>query len=567
MSLGSGTRACLHFGGPTALLVVLTFAVGACQSAQCGEGLYADRGECFELKCGPCGPHQFCDKSEPPPVCRCAPGYAGDPCTFEGLILDPSFRQEVDTGAWVNEGGKGAFVATDEPGDRDLGVGVLRTSVVCNAGSLLQTVQIPTYEVAEAFVAEVEYRTEVVDEAEGELELAIGFNRSWQQLPPSSGWTTQSFCLGEGAYGEEAGGSPVDVRISASKPLRSCTSAAPEIKVGYFDIGPDTEGKCPAPGSVVNGTADDDGAPWTWFAEDDASAGIVSGAGETKSDGARLSLAADAAGRAAISTQISVPLPTSMRSPALRFWWRGTTQRLFEVKLGKFKFAGLDERGRQVDTLVGTIDTEVNDNLGVERTYCLPPWTHGSVFDLSFSLLEGQSSENVEFVVDNVAIVDADDCESVDGLLDPGFDAGAKRWFGVSLGSPSEHVVMQDDDGNGVLELAYWTTSADLSIERYVLVPAAEGAEGPAVFFDSRSPEPLSLDVRATAAGSAVSVDVEAQADWEQNVVCLPRQWVGRWFPFEVRVEPEAEQGDSIETERVLLDDFSLGPSPRCVDD
>lgn len=545
----------LRFAASTSLVAALACTVSACRSAQCAEGLTLDGRQCVELSCEPCGAHEFCDTSGPPAECRCAPGYAGDPCAFEGLILDPSFRQEVDTGAWVNEDGKGAFVSIDEPGDRDLGEGVLRTSVICSAGNLLQTAQIPSYDVAQPLVVEIDYQ------AVGVLGLAIGFNRSWTQLPPSATWRPEVFCLGEGGYGVEAGGSAVDVRISASGRLPDCASSEPEVRVGYFNIRPDTEGKCPSPGSVVNGTAEDDGEPWPWLTEGDASAGIEVDAGSRESPGARLFREAGATGRAVISTQISIPLPSSTSMPALTFWWRGTLQQLFEVKLGTL--TGLDDRGRQVDTLVGTIDTEVPDNLGVERTYCLPPWTHGSVFDLSFSLPEGQSPENVELVIDGVAIIDDEDCESVQGLLDPGFDARSNRWFGASLGSASERVLMQDDDGNGVLELGYWTSGAKPSMERYVLVPESEGVEGPAVFFYSKSPALPTLDVRALVEGTEETV-VETQPSWELNEVCLPWQWAGRWFRFEVRVEPEADPGDSIDTERILLDDFAVGTSPGC---
>jgi len=370
--------------------------------------------------CGGCGAHEFCDTSATPDACACVPGYTGDPCTFQGLIRDPSFQQLVDTGAWVNEDGKGAAVLPGELGDVDSGEGDLDDSVICNGGSLLQVVEMPSYELADPFVVEVNYK------AEGVHGLAVGFGRSWTRLPPTGpNWEPGRFCIGEGGYGRDPAGNEVEVRISASERLANCYYREPgsSIRVDHFRIVRANDGECLAPGSVRNGTVEAQGEAWEVLTEQDAQGGLAPGEGREGEPGMRIRRAAGAAGRATMATQMSVPLAESLPSAALVFWWRGSSGHLFDVELGTL--IDLGDRGRQVDTLAGT-------GSGLPYIACLPPWTHGSELDLSFSLPEG-GADLVELVVDEVQLTSDSRCGTDPDLLDPGFESAPNRWFGSSV--------------------------------------------------------------------------------------------------------------------------------------
>ncbi len=540
------------------LAFATTLAGGACQSAECAAGLEFRSGRCIDPtqpgECEPCGVHEFCDTIETPNVCSCAPGYEGNPCAFAGLIVDPGFEEAINTGSWADDGGKGATVLPTL-GDRDPGEGALDSSVICNAGGLLQTMRAPSFELAEPLVAEVNYI------AEGVHGLAVGFGRSWTRLRPGApSWRSETFCLGEGAYGEGPNGGEVEVRISASERDANCYQPEPgsEIRVDHFTVRPAAEITCPAPGDVLNGTAELDGESWRILTDGNVDAGFEAGVGHLGTSGARLARDAGETGRATMTTQLSVLLPKEETGPpALRFWWRGTSGGLYDVALGTM--VDLDDRGRQADTLVGT-------GSGLDRIYCLPPWTHGSVLDLSFSLI-GEGSSAVELVVDNVTLTTDPDCGTEEGLLDPSFESAPNSWLGAVVHSSLETVLLQTNSklarsGDGLLELSYENADANLAMETYVLVPQSDGEDGPAVTFYSRSPATVSSEVQWVLGRSEIERGgVRTEVGWEPNEVCLPPQWAGRWFRLQVSVgSPEG----LVRQERVLLDDFSLGTSRGC---
>lgn len=560
MSLHVPKRVRVRARAGFSVALATAFLCGACQSADCAEGLEFRFGRCIDPdqpgNCEPCGDHAFCDTAVTPNVCSCAPGYEGSPCSFAGLIADPGFEETLDQSPWSDDGGKGA-TTLPTIGDWDPGEALLGGSVICNAGGLVQTVTAPSVSLVgpEALVADVNYK------AEGVHGLAIGFGRSWTRLAPDAPtWTSKTFCLGESAYGESPNGGEIEIRISASERLSNCYAPAPgsEIRIDHFTIRPAEETACPAPGAVVNGTAELDGEPWRFETQGNVEAGLEADVGREGTSGARLARDAGQSGRAAMTTQLSVPLPNEESStPALRFWWRAASGGLYGVTMGTM--VSLEDRGRQVDNLVGTGSRQ-------NYIYCLPPWTHGTVLDLTFSLpAEGASA--VELVIDDVEIVSDPDCGSERDLLDPSFESAPNRWPGAMVGSSLESVLLQLDSalartGNGVLELSYEKEDAELAMETYVLVPQSNNEEGPAVSFYSKTPATVSTMVQWVLGRSEVEKgDVQTEVDWLSNEVCLPANWAGRWFRMQVTVaSPEALLG----VERVLLDDFSLGTSLSC---
>jgi hypothetical protein len=272
-----------------------------------------------------------------------------------------------------------------------------------------------------------------------------------------------------------------------------------------------------------------------------------------------------------MTIQVSVPLPTEALSPALAFWWNGSNERLFPVEIGTFggfDSAGRPDRARVMDTLVGA---------GGERNhvYCLPPWTHGAVVDLSFALPDDGRSEAVELAVDNVRIVSDDRCSDFDGLLDPGFESAPNRWIGASLGSSDQRVNMKPEpavahSGNGVLELSYgWESSqtspsALLAMETYVLVPSVDEIGGPAVALYTDTEVQASARVEWLLGRTERCRGDLPHGAWARSEICLPAEWSGRWYRLKVQVKPPNEAGTGEERFRVLVDDLELLTSPDC---
>jgi len=526
------------------LVAVCALLAGGCRAVNCADGLIVLDERCAEPPeggtCGGCSEHELCDTGVTPNTCTCVPGYAGEPCAFDALIRDPGFRQVIDI--------------PGELGDLDPGEGDLDDSVLCNGASLLQVVDMPSYPRADPFVVEINYK------AEGVHGLAVGFDRSWTRLPATGpDWQPARFCVGEGGYGRDPGGNEVEVRIAASERLANCYDPNPGsiIRVDHFRIIQAEDGECLAPGSVRNGTVEPGGEVWQVLTEQEAEGGFAPGEGQDATTGVRITRGAGQTGRATMATQVSVPLAASLVSPALVFWWRGSSGDLFNVELGTL--IDLDDRGRQLDTLAGT-------GSGLPYIYCLPPWTHGSELDVSFSLPD-DGVGSVELVVDDVRITSDPDCGTEPDLLDPGFESAPNRWLGASVGSSQETVVLQENNqlarsGKGLLEFTYEREGATLAMETYVFVPPSDGDEGPALTFHSLSPATASADVKWLLGQSEVETgDVLTEVSWQPNEVCLPPHWSSRWFRVQVRVV--STPGVTVQ-ERILLDDFSLGTSASC---
>lgn len=569
--------------------------VFGCASSECADGLEPIDGICRD-DCGGCPEGQFCDTSTSPDQCRCPAGYSGDPCRFsdEGLIANPSFDAPSST-AWVDEAQRGAVVLRGlvfaDTGE--VGVGLIDGDAVCDAASLTQVVRMPSFEfTGEALVAEVEYQAIHVHG------LAIGFDRAWTRLRPTSAEpgsgnaepqenpdelascdspaneceiATESFCIGEAAYGRPPYESDVVVRIGAAERLASCDDPeAPEarIAINHFSIRPATGTECTDPatgerfafGDVLNGSANLQGGGWRFDTATDVEGALSANAGINDLSGARLFRPANVEGGGSMTTKVSVPLPADFPSPALRFSYRGTFPERYEVKLGTW--LGRDDPGRQVDTLVGTGGF-------APAIYCLPPWTHGHELDLSFQFASDSAETDSELVIDDVELV-SDECGDATDLLDPSFDTD-NRWFGASIGNFLEQVRPEsrngpsdDDSENRFLELVYGPNQADISMETYVLVPRSDDAGGPAIFFRAATPEPTSATVRWLRGLEAdLAAEFFPSSSFETFAACLPPAWAGRWYRVRIAVGPDAWSGATMQ-ERLLLDDFELGTSPEC---
>ena len=93
-----------------------------------------------------------------------------------------------------------------------------------------------------------------------------------------------------------------------------------------------------------------------------------------------------------------------------------------------------------------------------------------------------------------------------------------------------------------------------------MLVPTVEVEQEPLLTFYSRAPATLSTSAEwVLGLDESETGPVKTDTTWKLNEVYLPRRWAGRWYRLQVRVG--SSEGLSNQ-ERLLLDDFSVGPSP-----
>jgi hypothetical protein len=561
---------------PTAFLCVCAAVGSGCgvsPGASCAEGFQEQDRRCERIDgvggaggtpvCNePCvAAHEVCGFSEGAAICKCAPGYmsqSGQLCAWGGAPLDPEFENDQ---IWSTT--NGATVLPFAMG-LDLGVASLASSVVCSGGRLSQTFDMPDYDTAEPLVAEVVYRARDVEGVD------IGFDRAFRTLlrTERDDWETARFCLGEAAYGGS-----IEFQVAASERLGPCFSdPVGSIEVDRFHVAVASQGECPVPGTALNGAADVDAGGWIFEAQSSpvggaTDAGFKDAMGNKGTSGAWLFKEAAATSAAAMSTSVSVPLPRTAGSPALRFWWKASGGSVFPSAIGSY--GGPSVWSRALETLVG-------DGSAKTFTYCLPPWTHGNVIDLTFLATAPNAVAVSELVVDDVEVVFDSGCGTDTELLDPGFNSAPNRWpgvFEVEVDPEGESVAIRDDptlarpgNGSGVLEIGYSTNKDSLTFETWVMVPTSEGNNGPQLVFYSNVPADPQMPAKWLLGKAAVTTaDLSPGGGWRRNEVCLPPLWTGRWFRFRVRVGPEL--GPLVEInppKHVYLDDFELGTSAAC---
>jgi hypothetical protein len=557
--------------GAIAGIPVLALLAGCAASPICGEGFERQGDSCVPVCVEPCGDHETCNVTADSAQCECVAGYAGAPCQWTGGLQDPEFTSDE---FWTKTNGATVQPLAITPTGQ--GIASFESSVACSAGAVSQVVEMPSYEDAEPFAIEVTYRMEKV------LGVDVGYGRAFRRLQARVlGWNTDLFCLGEAGYG-----GPVKFQIAATERLPDCFAApAGMIEVDSFEIVVAHEDNCPPPGSLANGEANVGEKGWVFNIEDTGAgateASLEPDVGESGSSGARIYKPAGADKLAGMYTQLSVPLPSEeMLSPALRFWWKGSKDWWYYVGLGTYP--GTRSSVRALDMLFG-------DGGAQTATYCLPPWTHGNVVDLSFVPRGGFFADEAELVIDNVEMISDPRCgDSVD-LLDPSFDSAPNRWPGVAIRyeeEPSSSVNVLNDPGrahppgSGLLELRYAHNDARFEAQHYVWVPPTEGNRGPQLVFHSNVPASPGLPVFWALGGVGVpnlecatelcpatplSEELPLGGGWRRNAVCLPAEWANRWYRVRVAIRPSEEPLELLDPPRtVLLDDFEVTTDESC---
>ena len=554
----------------SAWFLLALLATGCADASSCGQGLELQGERCVPVCVEACGDHQACAVTDTQAQCECVAGYAGDPCVWTGGLSDPQF---TNPDAWA-DAPNSAVILPLEMGLSGPGIASFTSEIVCNAGAVAQLVAMPRYEDAEPFVIEVDYR------ASGVVGVDVGYGRAFRRLRPPDllgAWKTDRFCLGEAGYGGN-----VKFQVAAFERLPDCFIApVGTIEVDRFEILVAREGECPEPSSALNGEANLSEGGWEFDIAGGSDGGLRAGAGKSGTSGAWLHKPAGGEDLVGMHTKLSVPLPSDANpSPALRFWWNGNPDWWYYAHIGTYP--GTGARIRVLDVLV-------SDGTPQEPIYCLPPWTHGNVVDLSFTTSSGRFPNEAEFAVDNIEVFSDPNCGQSKDLLDPSFDSAPNRWPGVEIAfedEPVSTVNVLDDSararppGSGALEIVYGSNHARLEAQTWVWVPPSEGSRGPQLVFHSNVPDTPGLGV-FWALGSATQVDAECEGDfcpttpltsqlplgggWRRRTACLPPEWGERWYLFRVALRPSVDPLEVFAPPRaVLLDDFEVVTDESC---
>ena len=524
----------------------------------CGAAGEAGFGDPCELVCGE---HEVCQFALTGPECICATGYEGDPCEWGTVPDDPEF---ATPGAWSDEA-SGVTILSTTPG---LGPGLawIDETALCNGGMVTQLVEMPDRNVAEPFVFEMTHRSNKT------FGIDVYANRALRtvQQAGSAAFVTQRFCLGEAAYGGS-----VEFRIGGAERDSACESMSRGlIEVDRFSIVPAEPNECPEPGFALNGEANPEDGGW-WFDEEDvnpidgiATAALEPGVGRGGTGGARLFQ--DGGGNlVTMGTQISVPLPgTDGPAPALRFWWKGDGMEVFPA----FGTPRNNFSVNALEYLLGDGEEHIN-------TYCLPPWTYGSVVELWFVPLGGVSAG--DFVVDDVKVISDPNCRIATDILDPSFDSAPNHWPGFTFGRTDvdQPVVIRDDtiggspSGGGAIVLSYASNQAIIQFHHWVWVPETEAGRIPVLAFYSRLSNDPGLHVAGLVSRNSMPTPgdhLAAGVGWQWNEYCLPGGWSGRWLRFRVDVRDRSAEPPPVQAfdppKEVWLDDFQTTSSAGCPD-
>jgi hypothetical protein len=559
-------------------LTALVVSFGGCGDAgACGTGFAAENGRCVPVCSEPCGEHAFCDETPQGGACACATGYAGDPCEWVGVLADPEF---TDPEVWSDTKNGATVIPLAQGRGNELGIASFQASVTCSAGSVAQVVEMPSYELAEPLVVTISYRVQNV------TGVVVGYGGVFRELIDAARWpgwsVDQRVCLGEAAYG-----GPVRFEVAASERAPDCfTAPTGTIEVDRFDIVPANPGECPAPGTVLDGDAEGLEDGWQFdlqmLGEGETEAGLATGAGEGASSGARIRKPPGATRRARMWTKISVPRQTTPPFPALRFWHKAAAPYIYRVDLGTRPSFGVVRM---------PLDTIVGDDIARTSTFCLPPHTHGGVFDLAFARGSGITEDEAELVVDRVEITSDDACGTSSEVFDPSLDSAPNRWPGALLSfvpNVEAGIVQVTNDapealppGSGVLEIRYTNSQARLEAQTWVRVPAPTADEGPILRFQSNAPanpgvelfwalgsaidRPVCADLPGCVVLSPLSNGLDLGGGWRDVPVCLPPEWAGRWFRVRLAVRPSDGPLEVFEPPRsVLFDNFELDTDPEC---
>ena len=504
-----------------------------------------------------CAQYEICDGSGSQPTCRCAEGFSGTPCEWEGVVGNPQFQRVEDWTATL-----GVDIQEEEGGFTSPGQVIFPYQSLCQRGHLFQEVTMPDFGDVGPMVAQVRFRgADPGDYVYQNTPIGISTDRVWTHVANvmAQGWQTQRVCLGDAASGKQ-----FRFGIGPMGPVQ-CADDNHQVVLDSVDVLPAQTGECPQIGEVLNGDMEANGG-WTFVPEPPSTATLVEGVGINGTRALRIQIN-ETCKKVSFAGKFSVPSASKNFQPALEFQWAAPSHQTVELRLN-------DRR------LTKLFNTDVfSEQQFHSEIVCLPPWTHGRINTLSgvFGFQRGgqacgvdQSSNPPTFLLDAVKVVSVPACGTDKNMLDGGFEYAPRlspeRWV-----SPQEYSVATISDatqartGKGVLELWAGIRCRGPHYVVQPFVPPADTTGGPAFEFWSRVP-PHDFDfVIPRFSYGATTIDLVQDGEWHRNMVCLDPKLVNSTTILSFGMDPGIGQCNSFGGRvYAYVDDMRLITDSRC---
>lgn len=268
---------------------------------------------------------------------------------------------------------------------------------------------------------------------------------------------------------------------------------------------------------------------------------------------------------------MSVPLTTSLPSPALRFKMTGYGPGDVTLAVG---LVGPGGRALHPGRLhvAATSEEEL-------ITRCLPSWTAGSTVALELSMRgNGACSEadGRQVFFDDFEVVSEPSCApSTAGLFDPSFEGALEQHWELSAGSggfPSDAPEAGASSGGAhsgtrSLRLSNARPCFSASARQTSKVPAGVSGAGPALvgWYRADALAHSTAALTATVLGAGYERALPATPGWTRSVLCLPRELAG--LPVAIEARQVAGSGlcsDVFTREEIFFDDLEVTTDPSC---
>lgn len=457
-----------------------------------------------------------CDDTSGAAVCVCLPkwdgaqcascttGYTlqGDGCVWSGGPADSGFQ---DANVWTDQ--YGAVCDPSGAGDSTPGRAAFTGQGRCDEAMTSQSFDMPDYERSEPLVAQFSVSGDFCSSC-SEDSVWFGLNGSWQGAPIStlSDWVPVELCLGERAYGSSR-----TLSLATKRPDYCSPTSERGIYLDDLKFVPDTSGKCPAPGTAINGDFEDGATGWS-LDQSYAVADVVSGAGTSSSHG--LVLTENQVCSQASATGI-ISVPTNAQS-AVKFDHNIPSGALLNVTVGRDQAFVIRGAGGWAS-----------------KRLCVPASLRGMAFNISFAFDTGATGTctdpygPVSANIDNVTVVDDPDCASSNGLMDGGFEtSGAAAWqFSYSSDSISPAVVnsaANAHSGFGALKLLAEANCTGAKVKQRIHVPAATDGQGAALTFWYRTVQQAADSTMLVYLDGGGRDTLTASSSWTKHTYCVP---------------------------------------------
>ncbi len=508
-----------------------------------------------------CSGHGTCDDSGGTAGCdcelrftgtnceQCVVGYAlddTDACQWQGVVQDPGFD---DAAAWEMTGS----AAIDPAGWAEF-----PQNAYCFGGTVSQTVPVPAYETADPLW--LKFNARMGSTAAGQPAPAVTIDGVMYRvrIKSSTEWVTNTFCLGESAYGTD-----VEIVLTRFDVPASCNFDP--FHIDDLVIEPAPSGACPAPGDgVLNGDFSQDGVGWPDLTDGNSGPYVTVAGGTMTMTSTRCGADPTTTGR------MWVPAVDDAPNLALEIVYSGAGP-ADDLELT------VSLNGSRVAVLPATGGSEAS------RRFCLPPWPRGSTADLGLTAYltsGGPCADILSATVTSIALVTEPACEHGPGPIGGGFEnalvsALYSSWKQTTFvnGSPppSPTLEMVNDpslahSGDVVLHLGVERTYSYAMVSQYIQVPHPDATGGPAVSYWYRA---SAADDRAdfgVCPGSTDNCDILPTTAniWTQGTTCLDPALAGHTVELFLRAYGTSGATWDFSLEDVWFDDVAVTTDAGC---